>query len=224
MKALFENRRSIYVIVLCVLLLFLVKSCESILETESFIESLNSKYSVLKTKSLRDSSKIYSQGLEIFSSKAQIKALEKELEVMKIKDPEVVIKTQVKTVIQTKIELVADSTPTGPVLRLPKDIFKREKWFTLGGTINRLGTLQIDSIVTHGTLTHAIGDTLRAGLINKVFRNKDKVVSLHMDNPYMEITGMKTIVVSQEKKWYQTTAFKVGAGILLGATVVSLGK
>jgi hypothetical protein len=220
----FKNYSNIFIIISCLLGIWLIRSCESIAEKEALIKSYDQNYTALKKKSLRDSSVIYSQSVEVASTKAQVKSLEGELEAMKIKDPEVVVKTQVKTVFKTKIELVADSTPSGPVLRLPKDIFKTEKWFTLGGTINRLGVLQIDSIVSHGTLTYAIGDTLRAGLVNKIFGNKDKVVSLHMDNPHMEITGMKAIVVSQEKKWYQTTAFKVGAGVLLGATLVSLGK
>jgi hypothetical protein len=32
----------------------------------------------------------------------------------------------------------------------------------------------------------------------------------------MQITGMQNIYIKQEKKWYQTTAFKLGVGALIG--------
>jgi len=60
--------------------------------------------------------------------------------------------------------------------------------------------------------TYAVGDTIRKGL----FKRRDKVIRMRIDNPNMQITGMNNIYIKQEKKWYQTTAFKVGVGALIG--------
>jgi hypothetical protein len=76
--------------------------------------------------------------------------------------------------------------------------------------------LVIDSIVSSGTLTYSVGDTLRDGLINRLLRKKDSVVRLHIDNPTMSISNLSNIYVKKEPKWYQSTAFKIGVGVLLG--------
>jgi hypothetical protein len=133
-----------------------------------------------------------------------------------MKKPEVVIQTKVKTVIKTEIALGADSLNGQAILRLPKEFEKYEKWFSITGKINRLGMLQIDSLVTNGKFTYAIGDTLRDGLFNKILRKRDKVISLHVDNPCMQITGMNNIVIKEKKRWYETTAFKFGLGVITG--------
>jgi hypothetical protein len=90
--------------------------------------------------------------------------------------------------------------------------------------INRLGWLQIDSIVIPAKFTYAVGDTMRTGFVNRIFRKSDQVVRLRVDNPNVSITGMDNIYIKQDKKWHQTTAFKVGVGVLIGVVAVKAAK
>jgi hypothetical protein len=86
----------------------------------------------------------------------------------------------------------------------------------MGGEINRLGRLQIDSLIIPTSYTVAIGDTIRKGLINKLFKVSDPVVRIKVDNPNVKITSMSNFVVRKPPKWYQTTGFKIGIGALIG--------
>jgi hypothetical protein len=49
-------------------------------------------------------------------------------------------------------------------------------------------------------------------------------VRLRVDNPNVAIVGMSNIYIKEEKKWHQTTAFKVGVGVLIGAVAVTAVK
>jgi hypothetical protein len=82
--------------------------------------------------------------------------------------------------------------------------------------INRLGWLQIDSLVIPAKFTYAVGDTMRTGFFNRLFRKSDQVVRMRVDNPNVAITGMDNIYIKEDKKWHQTTAFKLGVGAIIG--------
>jgi hypothetical protein len=107
-----------------------------------------------------------------------------------------------------------------PHIRLPRTFHIKDKWFEMGGAVNRLGMLQIDSLVSHASFTYVIGDTLRSGFLNKVLGKKDKVLSLKIDNPTMQLDGMSNIVIKEKKRWYETTAFKFGLGVIVGVGVM----
>jgi hypothetical protein len=47
---------------------------------------------------------------------------------------------------------------------------------------------------------------------------------MRIDNPNMQITGMQNIYIKEDKKWYQTTAFKLGVGALIGFGVSRAAK
>jgi hypothetical protein len=223
-KRLLNEDRIIYVAVICVLALLQVRSCGTLLTYKEELDLAFDANNKLRAKTLKDSSVIYSQSLRITSDARHLDSLSSELEALKMKKPEVVIQTKIKTVIKTEIALGADSLNGQAVLRLPKEFEKHEKWFSITGKINRLGTLQIDSLATNGKLTYAIGDTLRGGLFNKILRKKDKVVSLHVDNPYMQITGMNNIVVKEKKRWYESNAFMFGIGMATGFGVIAVTR
>jgi hypothetical protein len=82
--------------------------------------------------------------------------------------------------------------------------------------INRLGWLQIDSLVIPAKFTYAVGDTMRTGFVNRIFRKSDQVVRLRVDNPNVQVVGLENIYIKQDKKWHQTTAFKMGVGAIIG--------
>jgi hypothetical protein len=208
-----STERITYFLVIFALLLALVSTCGTKLAVE---ENALLKEQEFKSKTLKDSSVIYSQSLTIINQKKQIA----ELKSLGIKNPEVVIKTQTKTIIKTQVQLDTVMIDKQPYVKLPREFYVKDKWFEMGGTISRFGKLQIDSLVSHASLTYAIGDTLRSGFFNKVLGKKDKVLSLKIDNPTMQLDGMSNIVIKEKKRWYETTAFKFGLGVIVGAGVV----
>jgi hypothetical protein len=208
-----STERITYFLVIFALLLALVSTCGTKLAVD---ENAILKEQEFKSKTLKDSSVIYSQSLTIINQKKQIA----ELKSLGIKNPEVVIKTQTKTIIKTQVQLDTVMIDKQPYVKLPRTFHVKDNWFEMGGTISRFGKLQIDSLVSHASLTYAIGDTLRSGFFNKVLGKKDKVLSLKIDNPTMQLDGMSNIVIKEKKRWYETTAFKFGLGVIVGAGVM----
>jgi len=147
-----------------------------------------------------------------------------ELEV-KVKNAVEVVKIETRTIIKTQIKLGDTVMVQGkPYIQLPKPFLKQTEWYTIGGMINRLGWLQIDSLVIPAKFTYAVGDTMRTGLVNRLLKNKDTVVRLRVDNPNVAIVGLENIYIKQDKKWHQTTAFKLGVGVLIGVAAVKAAK
>ena len=193
------------------LLLLLLRTCAALGEAESnamYLDSLNNEYVV---RINQDSTWMYSQSIQLAIAGARIKALE-------LREPEVVIKYQTRTKIKTEIQLgetvYIDSFPH---MRLPRYFHRPGKWLEIGGQINRLGRLQLDSIIIPVSYTVAIGDTLRKGFLS---RKRDKVVRLGIDNPYVTVTGMNNIIVPEPpKKWYETRAFAFAIGGITGFAI-----
>jgi hypothetical protein len=167
-----------------------------------------------KVQHMADSSKLISQAVNY---QYEIDSKDMAIMLLAIRNPKEIVKIQYKTKIETKIKLaepiIFDSTS---YIKLPVEFSDYSEWYSIDGKIDSLGTLVIDSIVSSGTLTYSVGDTLRDGLINRLLRKSDSVVRLHIDNPTMSITNLSNIYVKREPKWYQSTAFKVGVGVLLG--------
>jgi hypothetical protein len=198
------------------LLLLLIRTCNTLQRTEQELEQLDSANDEFTIRIANDSMKLISQAQTIVSSERKYKDLEKINKSLEIKASQAVqyrTKTVVKTEFQLGETVYIDSFSH---LRLPRSFGREGKWLSIGGTINRLGLLQIDSIVIPVSYTVAIGDTLRKGFLS---RKRDKVVRIGIDNPYVEVTGMNNIIVRQDKKWWQTDAAKIGLGAMLGFAI-----
>jgi hypothetical protein len=172
-----------------------------------------------KVQHLADSSKLISQAINYQS---EIDSRDMAIKMLAIRNPKEIVKIQYETLIKTKIQLaepiIFDSSS---YIKLPVEFSDYSEWYSIDGKIDTTGSLVIDSIVSSGTLTYSVGDTLRDGLINRLLRKKDSVVRLHIDNPTMSITNLSNIYVKKETKWYESTAFKVGVGVLLGIGISS---
>ena len=203
---------TIYLIALVVLLFLLLKSCG-----ENVANDYRLKHTIYEDSVLIASQrKVIAQGSSDAAKQAQQIA---ELEV-KVKNASEVVKIETRTVIKTQIKLGDTVMVQGkPYIQLPKPFLKETEWYTIGGMINRLGWLQIDSLVIPAKFTYAVGDTMRTGFVNRIMRKSDTVVRLRVDNPNVQVVGMDNIYIKQEKKWHQTTAFKLGVGVLIGVAV-----
>jgi hypothetical protein len=203
---------TIYLIAIIVLVFLLLKSCGENVSNDYRLRHTIYEDSVV----IASQKKIIAQSGSDAAKQAQQIA---ELEV-KVKNASEVVKIETRTVIKTQIKL-GDTVMIDkkPYIQLPKPFLKKTEWYTIGGMINRLGWLQIDSLVIPAKFTYAVGDTMRTGFVNRLLKKKDTVVRMRVDNPNVEITGMQNIYIKEEKKWHQTTAFKLGVGMLIGVAV-----
>lgn len=187
-----------------ILLLLLIRQCSEQCEPCEF-----------KLTRLADSTTIVTQRKIIAqsSSKEAMQAQQIAALQLKLENPTEVVKFKTRTVIKTEFKagdtVIIDRLPH---LRLPMKFYKAEKFWVIGGSLTTKGNLQIDSLIMNADFTYAVGDTIRKGL----FKRRDKIVRMSIDNPSMQITGMQNIYIKQEKKWYQTSAFKLGVGALIG--------
>ena len=208
---------TIFLGAIIVLLFLLLKSCG-----ENVANDYRLKHTIYEDSILIASQKkiIAQSGSDAAKQAQQIAELE-----VKVKNAVEVVKIETRTIIKTQIKL-GDTVMIDkqPYIQLPKPFLKQTEWYTIGGMINRLGWLQLDSIVIPAKFTYAVGDTMRTGLVNRLLKKKDTVVRLRVDNPNVSIVGMENIYIKQDKKWHQTTAFKVGVGVLIGVAAVSAAK
>lgn len=207
-----SNISTLSLLAICLfILLLLLRTCGALAEAESnamYLDSLNSEYTV---RIARDSSRIHSQAVQLAAAGTKLRALQ-------LREPEVVVRYQTRTKIKTELQLAEPVyIDSFPHLRLPRSFSREGKFLQIGGSINRLGRLQIDSIIIPVSYTVAIGDTLRKGLFS---RKRDKVVRLGIDNPYVSVTGMHNVIVAQPpKKWYETRAFAFALGGITGFAI-----
>ena len=208
---------TIYLIALIVLLFLLLKTCSDGVQSDYRLKHTIYEDSIV----IASQKKIIAQSGSDAAKQAQQIA---ELEV-KVKNAVEIVKIETRTIIKTQIKL-GDTVMIDrkPYIQLPKPFLKQTEWYTIGGMINRLGWLQIDSLVIPAKFTYAVGDTMRTGFFNKLLRKSDQVVRMRVDNPNVTITGMDNIYIKQDKKWHQTTAFKLGVGVLIGVAITSVGK
>jgi hypothetical protein len=208
---------TIYLIAIIVLVFLLLKSCG-----ENVSNDYRLKHTIYEDSILIASQKkiIAQSGSDAAKQAQQIADLE-----VKVKNASEVVRIETRTIIKTQIKL-GDTVMIDkqPYIQLPKPFLKTTEWYTIGGMINRLGWLQIDSLVIPAKFTYAVGDTMRTGFVNRIFRKSDQVVRLRVDNPNVAITGMDNIYIKQDKKWHQTTGFKVGVGVLIGVAITSVGN
>ena len=187
-----------------ILLLLLIRSCTQGCEPCKFTSTRFDDSSTIVTQAQIIAN---NESIEAIQA-AKIAALE-----LQLNNPVEVVKFKTRTVIKTEFK-VGDTVIIDrvPHLRLPLKFYKAEKFWVIGGELTNKGSLQIDSLIMNADFTYAVGDTIRKGL----FKRRDKVIRMRIDNPNMQITGMQNIYIKQDKKWYQTTAFKVGVGALIG--------
>jgi len=200
---------TIYLIAIIVLVFLLLKSCGENVSNDYRLKHTIYEDSIL----IASQKKIIAQSSSDAAKQAQQIA---ELEV-KVKNASEVVRIETRTIIKTQIKLGDTVMVQGkPYIQLPKPFLKTTEWYTIGGMINRLGWFQIDSLVIPAKFTYAVGDTMRTGFVNRLFKKKDTVVRLRVDNPNVQVVALENIYIKQDKKWHQTTAFKVGVGAIIG--------
>jgi len=220
-----KYERTIYFIIIFILLILAVKSCSQIADLNADYNQATSAYNDLKVKHNEDSSKIYSMQVEFTSKIADAERKSLALSLMKLKEPKEIVKIVYKTTLSTEIPLDKPVLiDTNLYIKLPQHFKRLDKWFTIDGQITTKGIIKIDSLNTFGTFTYAVGDTMRKGFFNRLMGKKDHVVRLHIDNPYVQVSNLENIYVREDKKWYQSTGFKMLVGAAIGFGVATSVK
>lgn len=197
-----------------VMLLIFIHTCGTNGQLTIDYRKMKEEVQSYKIQHLADSSQLISQAINYQS---KIDSRDMAIKLLGIRNHKEVVKIQYKTIVKTNIKLADPITiDSTRYIKLPVEFSDYQEWYSIDGKIDTLGVLVIDSIVSNGTLTYSVGDTLRDGLFNRLLRKSDSVVRLHIDNPTMSISNLSNIYVKREVKWYQSTAFKVGVGVLLG--------
>jgi len=140
------------------------------------------------------------------------------------------IKSQVRVITKTKLDTffipfdedttLYDIDPLNPefgieVIQVPKPFSKVDQWFQVSGTIIKEG-IAIDSINFHNSQIFTIGEKKEKGIIN-IFKPSVPTVEIINNNPYTSVQGLQNVVIKKEpKKWWETTAAKIGFGVVLG--------
>ena len=213
------TERLILSAIIGLLLLMQIGTCNEKTALEGDYRLLNEQARLITVQHMEDSSALYSMRINQTDGNVIVD------EIMKMRKPVEVVKIVTRTVIKTVIKLADpiqfDSTK---YLRLPQTFSQSDKWMSIDGAIDSTGTLRIDSLVSSGTFTYAVGDSVRSGLFNRLFKVSDPVVRLHIDNPAIQLAGFSNVYTRKQRKWWQSTGAKIGLGLIAGVTAISLVK
>lgn len=137
------------------------------------------------------------------------------------------IKSQVKIITRTKIEKefipfndydlfddTWDDLDTEKMITVPKPFKMLNEWYWIGGRIVKKG-IEIDSIQFFNQMTITIGDKRLKGFKN-ILKRRIPTVEIVNESPYISVYGLENVIIKKRKKFWQTTAFKVGVGFGLG--------
>lgn len=210
--------------VACVFGLIALDTCGVSQRLSSDLNLVTESNKKLVQQRLSDSSSIYSMSVRIAYSEKVIHDQNKKLmafEIMNMRRPKEIIGIGTKTNTSFSVQLpepVRIDTSTSTYLKLPVPISDSGKWHMFSGRIDLTGKFIVDSLVTRANFTYAVGDTIKRGLINRVFRNSETVVRLRIDNPNVQLTGFENIYIKDKKRWYQRPGVMMACGFLAGVT------
>ena len=213
------NRIKLYSLVaIAVLILILtLRGCSRLAKLENYAAKLERENGQLKIKRLADSSTIASYRVAIAESEIEIDKLRYLATKAEVKRPVAAVSASIRVVVHDTVfidsPVLVDSIPH---LKLPAPIQKHTRWYSFAGNLTEQGYLSIDTFAVNAELTWAIGDTVRAGFFNRLFRKRDKVVRLHIDNPLIEVKGMDAVIVPNNPKRLRYFLGGLGVGILAG--------
>lgn len=115
------------------------------------------------------------------------------------------------------VYIVNDNKDTTFCIREGTTFSDSTKWYSLSGLILRQG-VKFNSIEINNSFTTNIGKRKPDGYF-KLFKQSKQYVEIIQDNPYTNMKSMTSIEIKQDKKFYNTTWFKIACGFVAGAAV-----
>lgn len=175
-----------------------IQTCNSLYEAKRYASRVAQENGRLTKKTLADSSVIYSA--RVANSEIERELAQALAEKAQVKNPVAAGRIVTRTIVRDTIYIgeVAMTNDSTPCLPVPAPIQKHTRWYSFEGMLTDGGYLSIDSLSIPAKFTWSIGDTVRAGFWNKVFRRKDRVVRVLVDNPHVEVNELVAVV--EERK------------------------
>ena len=223
-------------IMLIVVAILLLKTCEMQRDNERLIEQVASYKlgeKAFKKKLLEDSSTLASQTQTILTQDEAIK-----LGILKLEGDIKKVQSQVRQKQEVRIDSVpmafipdgyADTTLWIAKLKngennkeicdsliansiiVPKKFQSEQKWFKLYGKVNKEGVL-MDSIRISNESSVTIG-WKKSGFLNL---KREPIVEIKNTNPYLDVTKMDNVVIKPKSGLFSKKSFWVGVGIISG--------
>ena len=194
-----------------------MRACSRLAKLENYAAKVDRENGQLKIKRLADSSTIASFRVAMSEYDSEIDRLRYLAAKTETKRPVAAVSASVQVVVHDTVfidsPVLVDSILH---LKLPAPIQKHTRWYSFTGNLTEHGYLSIDTFAVNAELTWAIGDTVRAGIFNRIFRKRDKVVRLHIDNPLIEVNGMDAVIVPNKPRRFRYFLGGLGVGILAG--------
>lgn len=215
-----NKREWILIAAIALLLIFIRQGCSRLAETQRSYKATLNDYADVTKKRLADSSLIVSQQLQIAESEREIERLEYLASKTETKRPKAAVRALIGAVIHDTVYIdspvLVDSLPH---LKLPAPFQKHTRWYSFAGSVTETGYLLMDTISINAELTWTIGDTVRSGFFNRLFRKRDKVVRLHIDNPYIDVKGMEAIITEPKRRVWPVFIGGGLVGFLIGSQI-----
>lgn len=135
------------------------------------------------------------------------------------------IKSQVKTVVETKIDSVfigfkdtlleKDTIIPSGTINVPKRFFQEDEFTTIGGVIILDGLL-LDSLEFRNEITVTIGEKSQG-----LFRATLPMVEIQNTNPHIQTLSMNNVIIKKDKKFYEKKVFWFGLGLVGGIVLMN---
>lgn len=220
MKPNLTKRELILIVTIAALLIFIRQGCSRLAETQRSYKATLIDYADVTKKRMADSSLLVSAQLQIADSEREIDRLAYLASKTETKRPKAAVRASIGAVIHDTVYLdkpvLVDSVPH---LKLPAPFQKHTRWYSFAGTVTETGYLLMDTISINAELTWTIGDTVRAGIFNRLLRKRDKVVRLHIDNPHIDVKGMEAIVKQPKRRVWPIITGGALVGFLIGSQI-----
>lgn len=207
-------RQYITLILLVTIAIMWLRSCN---EFESRINDLHNSYSYKESMHLNNESTlkrtINEQGDELITQKQLLLTKKEALKMAIIENSKLKnVKSEVKINTVTEIKEVFIQTTDTLQGDSVKKIFRaNNKWYGINGHVLSNG-IMFDSVYFNNEIVTTIGFKK-----DGFFKRPYPVVEVVNKNPYSRIDEVYNVVIKERKKrFYETTGFKVGVGIIGG--------
>lgn len=123
------------------------------------------------------------------------------------------LKSQIKIVTETTYsDLLVEYRDTirDTIVRFGTPFSFKDKWLTIDGSVEKQG-IKLDSLNIYNSYQITVGTKRES-----IFKKPQTYVELFNENPYTKTNSLNNITVIENKKWYDKTIFKFGAGLIVG--------
>lgn len=216
-----NNALTICIIILFILIWQLFSANERLRDYKSQVVKFKDGEQVFVEKLNENGEKIAEQEQVILTQRDAIALNLLVIEDLKKVKSQVTVRTITKidsiyVPILDTIERVTIDASGLPFLKLPTKFGVEDEWYSLYSTINTNG-MWIDSLSLYNRQTITLG--MRS---NGLFKAPTPSVLVKNENPYINVSSLKNIVINNETRFYDKKGFWYGLGVGTGILIPAL--